>query len=546
MAYDTTLDQSLELRQRNLAPEADELPICLTRDNLSSKYFPQCSRTVVSAVAVLCLAFVLTSMNRINHTDSWGHLNFGRWIVTQGGLPHGDPFAAWPGDRAAFLNLPWLAQVCGYLTWSTLGEEGLVLMHALMATAACGALLAAIRFRGVSLGWAVAGAALMYVLALPVTGTLRPQLIGMVGVPLTLLACACLPKQRWTLLWLPILYLVWANMHGSFAIGLAMLGLYAAGEVIDACREKKSLAAAWTDSSCRTWALALALAIAASAVNPIGPAIFPAVASFGGSQPLENITEWRPMVLKSFSGMLFFGSLAAGAVLLRLSPRRISAAEAMLALFFAVLTLTSIRMLAWWAILFPLLAAPHAAAVWTMINERWRLSNPWSAAEPSPHSGSMNTLIAMVLVFTAAIMAPPSHNLLIGQPRGIGEVTMSDTPIYVADEIATRQLKGRFFAPMDWSDYIVWTGGEQLKPLAYTHVHLIAQPVWNDYLAISRGEDWLPRARRYGLDYMVVSKDRQRPLWLKLIEADRNPASPAVILYRDEKCLLVKINPPVG
>ena len=545
MAYDTTLHQSLELRQRGMEPEVADQPLCLTRDNLSSKYFPKTGRSVVAAIAVLCLAFVLTSMNRINHTDSWGHLSFGRWIVQHGTLPQADPFAAAPRDPANMVNLYWLGQVTGYFTWLNLGEEGLVLLHALLATAGCGILLIAIKSRGVALGWAVMGAATMYIMALPVTGTFRPQLIGMVGVPLTLLAGAQLPGRRLVLLWLPVVYALWANMHGSFAIGLAMLGLYGAGEVWECWREKKSLSAALAEKGSRTWALALVLAIVASCLNPAGPKLLLAVASFGGNESLENISEWRPLVLKSFTGVLYFSSLVIGALLLRKSPRRITAGEVMLALFFGVLTLTSIRMITWWAMLFPFLAAPHAAAAWDKLRTSWGLETAPSPEMQEASTTSMNTLIAMACVFIAIVLAPPSHNLLLGQPRGIGEVTMSDTPVHVADEIASRHLAGNFFAPMDWSDFIIWTAGDQLKPLAYTHVHLASQEAWNDYLALAQGNEWLRLARKYQLKYLVVSVERQPALYRKLLIADRSDSSPAVILYRDEKSILVKLNPPV-
>jgi hypothetical protein len=63
---------------------------------------------------------------------------------------------------------------------------------------------------------------------------------------------------------------IWANLHGSFAIGLAMLGLYAAGEVLDCWFQHKSLAATLKDRSARTWALACPPARQTRNVNTIG------------------------------------------------------------------------------------------------------------------------------------------------------------------------------------------------------------------------------------------------------------------------------------
>ena len=76
---------------------------------------------------------------------------------------------------------------------------------------------------------AVTAAVTAYLLALPITGTIRPQLFGMLGFAATLWAIARLPSRKHPLAWLPALFALWANLHGSFAMGLVALGCYCLG-----------------------------------------------------------------------------------------------------------------------------------------------------------------------------------------------------------------------------------------------------------------------------------------------------------------------------
>jgi len=75
----------------------------LARPEWRSEYFPNATRGHVAIVAAVCGVFLLTSFNRLNHTDLWGHLAFGRYIVEHGAVPTGDPFSAPDDPLASFL-----------------------------------------------------------------------------------------------------------------------------------------------------------------------------------------------------------------------------------------------------------------------------------------------------------------------------------------------------------------------------------------------------------------------------------------------------------
>lgn len=516
---------------------------------------PGMSRGALAAVVAICAIFLLTSTNRLNHTDLWGHLSFGRWIVEHGSLPTADPFRVDTVEH--FVNVPWLAQVLGYACHQTLGLEGLVLAHAGSVALTALVLILAVRARGVDAGWGAVAAVAAYVLALPIVGTIRPQLFGMVGFALTLYGVALLPTRRSVLLWLPLVFALWANLHGSFPMGLIVLGCFAMGETWAAFRTRKNRFAGeqarWFNgprtTARRAW-LAMLLAFFAVCLNPCGIQLLGAVAGFSGNTNLEGISEWRPMVLKSFSGVLFYGSLLVTAILLRWSPRRVSVTEAFLLLAFGLIALTAIRMLVWWALVLPWIAAPHAAAlgvrrfsqnaprdescgdvpcVETGANVvrvkanatpagvcRLEVGSTRAGSEQDGSSGPAGPrrlLFALVTIGLTLWWSPPTHALCTGRSRDPRQVLSTGTPKELADWMCLRRIHGRIFAPMDWADYLIWRTDGAIEPLVYSHVHLISSQVWQDFLEIDQGSpSWSAIAERHGLRYLIASRRRNTPL----------------------------------
>jgi hypothetical protein len=519
----------------------EPIPACVTRDNLTGPYFPNTSRAMLGAVVTLCAIFALASFNRLNHTDLWGHVNFGRWIVEHRALPTADPFAASsasPSVATPILHAAWLAQVVGYEVERMLGHEGLVFGHALLVAATAGVLMLAVLRRGVPAGWAWIAGAAMFLLDLPIHGTIRPQLFGQLGAALFLLAAVELPTKRHPLLWLPLVAALWANLHGSILMGLAILGAAAIGMSWNLLAEHgwnlgKSLA---DRRFARVW-LALVLAIAGACVNPHGPLLLVRTIFFGEHAALASITEWQAPAFTSLTGMLLLASLAATVALVKLSPRKWELFEILILAAFALATFSAMRMLAWWALAWPVVAVPHAAAAWQAYREKHKF-----AAAASDEATSMRTLMALGMVFMTLLLAPPSFALISGQPRGAGASMVSVAPLYLADEVARRGLAGNIAAPMDWADYLIWKTDGRVKPLVYSHVHLTTAATWQDYGAIYRGDaQWLDLLHAHQMRYLAVSRQRS-PELAKAVLVEHRSAAPRVrIIYQDQKCLLAEL-----
>src|SRR5579863_456575 len=164
--------------------------------------------------------------------DAWWHLKTGQFIVQNHKLPVPDPFAfttyigppAYPGEDATrYFNLTheWLAQAAMYLAYAAGGFPLVVLLRALLMTGAA-ALTGLVAFRRSANFYLAAGAALLAAAISYHFAYDRPLLVTFLFVP----ALMVLVEYRRFLWLIPAIFVVWANCHGGFFMGWAVLGAY--------------------------------------------------------------------------------------------------------------------------------------------------------------------------------------------------------------------------------------------------------------------------------------------------------------------------------
>jgi hypothetical protein len=418
------------------------------------------------------------------------------------------------------------------LWYNVAGSDGLVLAHSLLSCLTAGIILLAIRAQGVSQGWATLGAIASYLISLPIVGTIRPQLFGELCFALTLLSVTQLSTRRGPLVWLPLVFCGWANLHGSTPVGLVVVGAYLVGHFLTEWFSSGDFRVAARNSVVRRFALAFLLCLFTTCVNPTGWHVLVDSIQFANNPILASITEWRPLTISSLSGILFFGSVVVTGFLVRFSSRKFEPQTVILLIGLGLASLGAFRMLAWWALAWPVLIAPHAAAVWERMFGTFE-----NNASPKPTT--MRTMIAMAIVFLVLVWSPATHGFIVGQNRPEALVIDAKTPLLVAEEIAQRGLKGRFFAPMDWADFIVWKSHGRVQPLVHSHVHLASPGAWTDYERMASGTaQWLEIADFQQLQYLVIRHDGERGLESAALQNPR-----CRLLYRDQTAALVEIGP---
>ncbi|MCI4679195.1 hypothetical protein K9U39_05990 [Rhodoblastus acidophilus] len=244
--------------------------------------------------ALLLFGLTLFSPAVLNDGDTFWHITAGQWILAHRSAPSVDPFSF------TFAGAPWTAH-----EW---------LSEVLLAGA-----FAAVRWSGVVILTGAAMAATAYIL-------IRRLIRDLDGLALVSVAVLGLGLQLGSLLvrphilalplltaWvvglfvardeerapsfvlLPLMTL-WANMHGSFLFGLALVAPLALEAFLAAPAEKKFSAA-------RQWVFFGLLALGAALLNPRGieTLIFPI--RLMGLKSLSGVKEWQPVSFDHVGGL---------------------------------------------------------------------------------------------------------------------------------------------------------------------------------------------------------------------------------------------------
>ena len=176
------------------------------------------------AFVPLIALFLLMGRSTIPPHDFWWHLRTGQIILESRSIPTVDLFT-YTRAGAPWLNQAWLSQVGMYLTYQAGGAPLIIALHAIfVATGYVLTLFAARRASGQTRAAAIATLAVILFSAqgwLPV----RPQSISylLFGALVWIIEADRAGSRR--AVWgLPLLFALWANLHGAFIFGLLLSG----------------------------------------------------------------------------------------------------------------------------------------------------------------------------------------------------------------------------------------------------------------------------------------------------------------------------------
>jgi hypothetical protein len=153
---------------------------------------------------------------------------------------------------------------------------------------------------------------------------------------------------------LPILMVLWVNLHGGYILGLILIAIYAAGNLLLALSTPDKDGEA--RESFRTLGVIAFVTLLATFVNPQGPAIlyFP-FHNLGRGFLIDTVAEWLSPDFHKYR--LFELTLLLFATLFVLSRKTLDVFEATVALLLTHMSLYSIRFIP----LFSILLSPAAA-----------------------------------------------------------------------------------------------------------------------------------------------------------------------------------------
>jgi hypothetical protein len=350
-----------------------------------------------------------------------------------------------------------------------------------------------------------AAAAALWV-ARPFLGA-RTQLVTLLGVALVLWIWHRSRGEDARRFWLlPLLFLLWANLHGGFTAGLfllvVILVLSAAMRVATARRPAVMLRVvepvpAWP--LIRKLALVIGLSAAVTLLNPYGWRLHQEILqSLSDRVMLETLHEWQPLSLETHAGRLYAVYLAGLGAAMALWYRRIEPVRWTLLTVFLALSIRHWRNIPFFLIVsLPLLAELLARGA-----ER-ALARPLAAARRPKTWGLALTCVAGISLG----LLGPEHVTRVARSGLAPEEFFRDTgyPIEAVHWIkANRDKLGeRMFNQYDHGGFLLWwLPGERIFIDGRMPAWRIGdRRIFEDYLALT---NWDPPALGVLDKYLVA------------------------------------------
>lgn len=220
----------------------------------------------VAVFAVLAAVFIVAVIPRAD-TDFWWHLKVGQYIATHHVVPSRD-FMSYTFYGHPWTDHEWLAELMLYGLYVLGGLWAQIVVYAIIITAA----FALVYLRMLRLGTNRVLALFVLTAAFfasTASWGVRIQMLSLffISLYMFLLDSFHRTRDRRYLIGLPLLMLVWTNLHGEFVLGILLIGITVVGEILNRITHQDG---ALEVDDLKALAITLVAAFAVTIINPNG------------------------------------------------------------------------------------------------------------------------------------------------------------------------------------------------------------------------------------------------------------------------------------
>ena len=472
-------------------PEAGaaNLPLAPSNDNGSTIWlaarkaasFPALMGILLGAVSIVGIRL------RRSDPDTWWHIAVGQRILDTHRWPTSDPYS-FTASGVHWIAYEWLGEVA--MAFATrvgglLGLAGLQICLAAIATmllyyyayVRCGNWKASCVATGLLLPFA------------SVIFALRPQLFGYIFLLVTLICLERFRQGHLRALWvLPPLFLIWANTHGTFVFGLAAIGVYFAGGLVNFQLGGLS-AEPWTGWQRKQLLSTFLLCCLAILITPYGTELAAYPVLMATTQPfnIANILEWQPLSFGVGLGKYVLALLLVIFLAHIFFPRKYKLHEMGMLLFAVYAACIHIRfMLVLVMILVPIVASFLA---------RWMPSY-----DPDKDMYVMNLAIIALLAVSIAAMVPGKAVL--------ESLVAEEYPVAAIQFLRQHPQPARMFNEYTYGGYLIWQLGGKQKVFIDGRADMYEYSgVFQDYMRIvNLDRDALALLSKYDIQSCLIKR----------------------------------------
>jgi tetratricopeptide (TPR) repeat protein len=455
---------------------------------------------------VLAASAFALGVTKIEDWDAWTHLALGREMVHLRGFPATEPFS-FPSAALPYYNTEWLFAVVLYLAYALAGVAGVILLKA-----ALGSLAVFILWKDSGLGREASvdraldvaiRAAVLFpgLLLISYRFVERPDLVLMVFLSLTIYALnAYLYEGRRYLYALPVMQVLWANMHPSAVLAIVPFAAFLGGGLLLRLAQRRW---GWecpgppSDRQLKTVGVVFGATLLASLVNPYGTHVLWAPLKLASPWLMQNVLELQPPAFAAFpaptilTGLLVLTSFA-------LARRVPIVMSSLLVVPFVYLGFSAVRFVFLLVIVAAPVLARHLSAMAGMLDQGW--------AGRAGRAG-VGLASSAVLIGVAAVGLTVAHVEPFVDPTKAPGIGIHDRflPERALRYLEGAGISGRVFNTFHWGGYLVWRAFPRYAPIIDGRGYL--PPGLREAIHFANSEPWLLERlqRTYGFDVILVA-----------------------------------------
>jgi hypothetical protein len=438
---------------------------------------------VLLAVVLGGSIFVFDS-GSIADPDIWWHLRNAEVFVQSHSVVHHD-FYSFTAAGSRWINEAWLGELPYYFGWRWFGIRGIYLVMLveveLILFSVFG--LACLSCKNVKAAFL---ASWLAVWLATVSFGPRTLLVGWICLVAELFLLT-LFKQGKDWMWLlPPLFVLWANLHGSWLIGMVLFLVFFAAGLIEG-KWGRMEATRWSPFQRAKLAIVGGLSMAGLFLNPYTYHLvfYPFNFAFRQRLNVNHVDEWMSLDFHGVRGKILFGMLAA-TILLALARRRRWSLDQVLFLiigYYAALTYSRFLFLA------AILLTPILATELDFFPEyRREIDKPW-----------LNGIL-MVAILAGCVWRFPSDEFLLRD-------TVRNYPVKALSYLQQFKPEGRVFNDCLWGGYLVWNV-RQLPVFIDSRIDIYEyNGVFADYLDAMGIKNTLEILDKYRIRYVLYPQE---------------------------------------
>lgn len=388
----------------------------------------------------------------IADNDLWGHIKFGADFIKAGAILKEDPYS-YLTIGTPWMDHEWLSEIIFAYAYQLGGVQGISLLRVGLVSLIL--LIIILAFKRNRLPIVLQGAFLSVILLQLSAGlgTLRPQLFTYLifALELVLLQAATINEKRALLWFLPLLFMLWINLHGGILAGLIILLFWAGLQILNKTEIKEGKIL-FDFKKYWIWLLVPLLCLLSTCVTPYGASMLPFLL-MTATVPRPEIMEWHSIAgqLSNVDGVCYvISALFAGFISWRLMWQR-EPVPMLVMLACTVLPLLATRHLPLCVMAISILSLPSLSALVTPKWSEWRVF--WVNHELAILRVALAGLIFFGTASMIAASAPKQCRIPAGEFMPVRAVTL----------LKLSGVKANLACFFDWGEYCIWHLGPDIK-----------------------------------------------------------------------------------